>query len=149
MHPCDNITLFYVKHSVDTVWSIKIIGEFKSTANVTHDYGCKSYIRIKLFAGSLSRKVQKKKTAIFFHEAIVYPFMNFRINKSSFEISSKNFVDILNVLVYIIVEYFLIFFRFSSYSKYIAIYSILYQYILFWWIVEWFLTDFDIMFSEC
>ena len=25
----------------------------------------------------------------FFHDSIVYPFVNFRINKSSFEISSK------------------------------------------------------------
>ena len=32
----------------------------------------------------------------FFHESIVYPFAKFTINKSNFEISSKDFLDILN-----------------------------------------------------
>ena len=33
-------------------------------------------------------KLIENKTTIFFHESIVCPFVNFRINKSSFEISS-------------------------------------------------------------
>ena len=77
-------------------------------------------------------KLIQNKTTTFFHESIVYPFVNFSINKSSIEISSKDFLDILNCRIFlfnIIIEYFLIFFRFSSYFEYIILqfFSILYQ----------------------
>ena len=74
----------------------------------------RSYIRTKsicLYTRSLSRKshflekvngniTRKKykfienKATIIFHESIIYPFENFRIH--SFEISSKDFLDMLS-----------------------------------------------------
>ena len=47
----------------------------------------------------LQVKVQTslKQDNNFFRESIVYPFVNFRINGGGFEISSKDFVDILRV----------------------------------------------------
>ena len=45
---------------------------------------------------SKTYKLTENKTTIFFHESIVYLFVNYSINKSSFEISSKDFLDILN-----------------------------------------------------
>lgn len=45
-------------------------------------------------------KLIENKTTIFFHKSIVYPFVNFSINKSSIEISSKDFLDILNYVEY-------------------------------------------------
>ena len=43
-------------HSVDTVWFVKIIGEFESTVDVKGDYGHK--VLSGVHAGSLSRKSQ-------------------------------------------------------------------------------------------
>ena len=64
-------------------------------------------------------KLIKNKTSIFFHASIVYPFVNFRINRSSFEISSEGFLDILNYAEHwfnIIIEYFFdIFLIFQSF----------------------------------
>ena len=49
---------------------------------------------------SKNYKLVEDKTTIFFHGSIVYSFVNFRINKSNFEISSKDFLNILNYVEY-------------------------------------------------
>ena len=74
------------EHSVD--WFIKIIGEFESIADVTDDYRHKVTSGQKYMLGHLSTKSQWQ-----YDKWKEYPFMNFRISKSSFEISSKDFVD--------------------------------------------------------
>ena len=95
------------EHSVDTVWFMKNIGEFESTADVTDVYGHKVISGQKYMLGHFLEKVNgnisskkykliENQTTIFFHESIVCFFVNFRISKSSFEISSKDFFDILN-----------------------------------------------------
>ena len=70
------------EHSADTVWFIKIIGEFGSTAVVTDDYEHKVTSGQKYMVGHFLEKVNDNITSkkykliendtIFFHESIAY-----------------------------------------------------------------------------
>ena len=84
----------------------QVKGEFESTTSVCDDYGHivtpgQKYMlghSLEQVSGPITSKIYKliDKETIFYKENIVYPFVNVTEKKGKHNISSRDFIDIIN-----------------------------------------------------